>query len=364
MNSKRKKVMLRLAGFLTAILAAQFCSAQEASVVEAKSMDQMGSLRAGVAVILTDNIAVNNSEDNAEAIGMDENETEEESDSVESNRVMANVKNTLNVREEPDAESAKVGYMYADCGGEILERREGWTKIQSGNLVGWASDEYLLFGAEADEMAQQVGITTATIDTESLRVRYEANTDSSVYGLVAKGEVYEAVSNEDGWVCIDFEGNDGYISGEYVTIDFVIDTGETLEEVKEREAEEARAKLIANYGVYAASASDEMLLAALIQCEAGNQPTEGKLAVGAVVMNRVRSGSYPNTILGVIYASGQFSPAGSGKVDNLLASGKVSSSCIEAAQSAIAGNTNVGTATHFRRVGYREGIEIGGHVFW
>ena len=104
-------------------------------------------------------------------------------------------------------------------------------------------------------------------------------------------------------------------------------------------------------------------MGALVQCEAGNQPYEGKLAVAAVVMNRVRSGAYPNTIGGVIYASGQFTPAGSGKVEQRLALG-VSDSCLQAAREAINGATNVGTATHFRRAGNREGIIIGDHVFW
>ena len=108
-----------------------------------------------------------------------------------------------------------------------------------------------------------------------------------------------------------------------------------------------------------------MLLAALIQCEAGSEPYEGQLAVGAVVMNRVRSGAYPDNIYGVIYASGQFTPAMSGKVDALYVSGKVKDSCIQAAQEAIAGNTNVGSATHFRRNnGTREGIVIGKQIFW
>ena len=106
-------------------------------------------------------------------------------------------------------------------------------------------------------------------------------------------------------------------------------------------------------------------MAALIQCEAGSEPYEGQLAVGAVVMNRVRSGAYPDNIYGVIYASGQFTPAMSGKVDALYVSGKVKDSCIQAAQEAIAGNTNVGSATHFRRNnGTREGIVIGKQIFW
>ena len=111
-------------------------------------------------------------------------------------------------------------------------------------------------------------------------------------------------------------------------------------------------------------ADDVTLLAALIQCEAGNQSYEGKLAVGAVVMNRVRSGAYPSTLYSVIYASGQFSPAGSGKVDRAIASGNLKSSCVQAAREALSGTSNVGTATHFKRAGAHEGIVIGGHVFW
>lgn len=365
MNKKRKKVLRRIAGFLTTIITAHICSGVcQTSVVEAKSLDQYESLRAGAAIFLSDSPG-RTSEDAAALLGIDEDgETDDDSDVEESNLVMADVKNTLNVREEPTSDSAKVGYLYSDCGGEILERRDGWTKIQSGNLVGWACDDFLLFGEEAEELAESVGISMATISTETLRVRKEPNTESGIYGLVAVGEKYEAVSQDEEWVCIDYEGKDAYVSAQYVDIEFIIDSGETLEEVKIREEEERKAKLIANYGVYAASASDEMLLAALIQCEAGGESYEGKLAVGAVVMNRVRSGAYPNTIIGVIYASGQFTPAGNGKVDTLLASGKVSNSCIQAAQDALAGNTNVGTATHFRRVNGHEGVVIGNHVFW
>ncbi len=72
-------------------------------------------------------------------------------------------------------------------------------------------------------------------------------------------------------------------------------------------------------------------------------------AVGAVVMNRVRSGAYPDSIHGVIYASGQFTPALNGKVNRVYESGKIKSSCVQAAEEAIAGTSNVGAATHFRR---------------
>ena len=91
---------------------------------------------------------------------------------------------------------------------------------------------------------------------------------------------------------------------------------------------------------------------------------EGQLAVGAVVMNRVRSGAYPSSIHGVIYASGQFTPALNGKVNTVYESGKINASCIKAAEEAISGVSNVGDLTHFRRNNGRDGIVIGNHVFY
>ena len=103
-------------------------------------------------------------------------------------------------------------------------------------------------------------------------------------------------------------------------------------------------------------------MGALIQCEAGSECYEGKVAVGAVVMNRLRGG-WAGSISGVIYQSGQFTPASSGALSRVL-SGGVSSSCLQAAQEAISGVDNVGGATSFRRAGSASGLVIGNHVFF
>lgn len=290
----------------------------------------------------------------------------EEKEEPESTLVMANVQNALNVRSEANEESEIVGKLYKDCGGRIMERRDGWTKLQSGNIVGWASDEYLLFGEEAEALANEVGNLIVTINTDALRVRKEPSTDAGVYGMIAQDDEMEVIEVVDeNWISVDYEGNTGFVSAEYVLTDFHIDAGETIEEIKDRERAEAeaKAKLTANQGAVVANADDTRLLGALIQCEAGGESEEGKLAVGAVVMNRVRSGAYPDTIFGVIYASGQFTPALNGKVAKVYA-GNVSESCLAAAQAAINGETNVGEATHFKRVGLHDGYVIGNHVFW
>lgn len=327
--------------------------------------DDLEELRGGVASILNPDTASSTGTSDAVARQLNLNLLEDEEEKV-STLVMANVKSVLNVRSEAREDAGKVGKLYKDCGGTILDRRDGWTKLQSGNIVGWASDKYLLFGEDALALANDVGKMIATISVETLRVRMEPSTEAGIYGLLPKGEIVEVLKNdeESGWVCIDYDGNDGYVSGEYVTLDFLIDAGETVEEIKAREEAEREAKRHVNYGAYTTDVDTTLLLAALIQCEAGGEPYEGQVAVGAVVMNRVRSGAYPDSIHGVIYASGQFTSAMSGKLNRVLESGKIKESCRQAAEEALSGVSNVGDLTHFRRNNGREGLVIGHHVFY
>ena len=111
-----------------------------------------------------------------------------------------------------------------------------------------------------------------------------------------------------------------------------------------------------------ASSSDREFLAGLIYCEAGNQSREGKVAVGAVVLNRVASASFPNSISEVVYQAGQFTPAYSGALASALASG-VPSDCVEAAQAALNGENPVGGALYFN-TGSGTGVKIGAHQFY
>lgn len=108
---------------------------------------------------------------------------------------------------------------------------------------------------------------------------------------------------------------------------------------------------------------DEALLAALIECEAGAESYEGKLAVGSVVLNRVASKSFPNTVVGVIYQGGQFSPVASGRFAAVLARG-ASGSCVKAAKEVLGGRRTI-DALYFRRNnGLIDGTVLGGHVFY
>lgn len=110
---------------------------------------------------------------------------------------------------------------------------------------------------------------------------------------------------------------------------------------------------------------DLALLAAIIYCEAGGEPYAGKLAVGAVVINRLLSSKYPDTVLGVITQRKQFSPVGSGRFEVVLTAGRANADCYRAAEEAMSGVTNVGNCLYFRTpIEGLTGINIGGHVFY
>ncbi len=111
---------------------------------------------------------------------------------------------------------------------------------------------------------------------------------------------------------------------------------------------------------------DRYLLANLIYCEAGGEPYVGQVAVGSVVMNRVLSSVYPDTVTGVIYQSGQFSPVASGRLALALAEGRATASCYQAADEVMGGTTNVGNCVYFRTPidGVTPKYTIGGHIFY
>ena len=107
--------------------------------------------------------------------------------------------------------------------------------------------------------------------------------------------------------------------------------------------------------------ANQELMASIIYCEAGNQPYEGQVAVGAVIMNRVKSGSYPNSIEEVIYQSGQFGPATTGWLNRVRSSKGYSQTALQAAVDALNGSNPIGSSLYFDQGG--SGMKIGAHYF-
>ena len=283
-------------------------------------------------------------------------------------KVMAKVDESVSIRSDASTDATVIGKLFKGDAGEIVDQADGWTMVQSGDVTGWVSDDYLAFGQEAEERAKEDVAKVATVTTQTLKVRDAASTEAPVIDLIGRGETIEVGEEEDGWLEIIYsDGDVNYVSSEYVEVDYKYGEAKTIEEIKAeeaaRKAAEEKEKRTSNLGAIAASGDEMLLLASLIQAEAGGEPYEGQLAVGAVVMNRVRSGAYPGTIADVISAPGQFGPAATGRVAAIMAAGP-RASCVQAAQAALNGETTVGSLTHFRRAGGIEGLIIVNHVIY
>lgn len=281
--------------------------------------------------------------------------------------VMVCSTSVLNVRDVPDMDSTILGKLYNDCGGIVLERGDEWSYIQSGDVEGWAKSEYLLFDEEAIELAKKVGNMTATVIKPCVNVYAEAGEESLVVGYASYNSLYEVIYEVDeNWLCIALDECDGFIKVENVDVEFNIDHGETMEAIAERKAKEEaeKRKLIRRNEAIEADGDTLKVLATIIWCEARGESYDGQLAVGSVVMNRVRSGRYPDTVYDVVFASGQFSPVKSGTFQKAYENNSANQNCYKAAQECLDGYTNVGDMTHFRRKGNKDGYIIGNHVFY
>lgn len=204
-------------------------------------------------------------------------ETEEEASEDPqdfSGLVIAQVTNYVNVRSTPSENGEIVGKLYDKSVGELVEEKDGWYKIVSGNCTGYVKGDFCAAGEKAQELAKEVGTTYAVVDTTTLKVRQDASTDSAVLGLVPINEELVVLEELDGWVKIAIEEGDGYVSKDYIKLrtDFV--HAESKEEEEVRLAKEARAREEARAAAAATEAARVQRQAeAQAQRSAANQAT-------------------------------------------------------------------------------------------
>lgn len=240
--------------------------------------------------------------------------------------------------------------------------------------------------AEVQEAVQEESFdwsdkAAANVNTYA-NIRQGSDIGTDRVGKLSAGAVVTVVGEENGWLQVVSGEVEGYIRGDLlVTGDaarqlFEASYGEGAdivgaEAVDEAALAAAEAQAAAQAQAEAQAAAqtaasvsqgDLDLMAAIIECEAGGEPYEGKIGVGAVVMNRVRSSQFPNTISEVIYQSGQFSPVASGKLASVLSRG-ARQDCYDAARDVFAGANTVGDCLFFH-AGGGSGLTIANQTFY
>lgn len=144
---------------------------------------------------------------------------------------IANVSDNLNIRAIAAEDGRLVGKLPKDAACEVLDMDDEWVHIESGNVEGYVSKDFLLTGVAAKMKAEELATTIARVTTDSLKVRAEANTDSEVITLVPRGEELEVSAVEGDWVKVFLDDDEVYVSGEYVEVSAELGTAVTMSEL-------------------------------------------------------------------------------------------------------------------------------------
>lgn len=267
------------------------------------------------------------------------------------NKAVAFMDPYLDVFDSSDEESAQVvGRLYTNTLVDVELVGKEWTKITSGNCSGYVQTQALCFGDEAEALVEIIG-------TDNLLTGY---TNEEVQEREAAEEAARLA--EEARIAAEEEARRAAAAAE----------------------EARRQKIIQNtisgtditYNpTMSVSDEDIWILACIIDWESAYQPYAGKLAVANVVLNRVRSSHYPNSISGVVYQRSQFSGASNGaggpsdRFQARLSSGPRNTECMQAALEALSGINNIGGYTSFRALytvdvnNYSDFVIIGDHIF-
>ncbi len=225
-------------------------------------------------------------EDNVE----EEQLQSEETPVPESNLIIADVTNYVNIRSIPSEEGEILGKLYDDSVGRMHGEENGWYYIESGSVKGYVKGEFVLTGEEAEARAKEVGTRLAEVTTTTLKVRKEATTESSVLGLVPGDDILNVLEEVEGWVKVDVEDGPGYVSTDYVNVytENVEAESKAEEAARLKKEEEERRR------------AEEAAKEALKQQQAANKPA-----------NKPSSGSQSGSGAGSISNSGSSSNTGS-----------------------------------------------------
>ena len=283
-------------------------------------------------------------------------------------------KDMLDIHAEANRASAVVGQVMEDGHVAILAKYNDWVQIQAGEIAGWVPAENLVETEISNEEAvaanEQVIAerTGATASEDEFFAEEEVQQDETAAlqaeaSKAAQNEIEEVQAAEEA-AQLEAEAQAKAAAEEAARIEAEAQA-KAAEEAARIAAEAQQAALAAQAAQTAAISAEELkLLANIIYCEAGSESYVGKVAVGNVIMNRVKSASQPNTITEVVYAKGQFSPVRNGSLQRALSSDKADAACYQAAIEALAGAQPVGGKLFFRRNNGRSGQVIGHHVFY
>lgn len=151
--------------------------------------------------------------------------------------------NYVNIRKEANTDSEIVGKLYKGCATDILARKGDWVKIKSGKVKGYINADFLAIGTEAEKLVDTYADKYATVNTQTLFVREKPGTDKTIITMVPQGETYYISKEFKKWAKIEIDqGESGFVSKDYITIDVKFKYAISIEEEMAKIAAEKAAK--------------------------------------------------------------------------------------------------------------------------
>lgn len=171
------------------------------------------------------------------------NETNTATESKYANKAVADIYSTttLNIRKKGSINAKIVGKMKKGNIATVLKKGSEWSKVRSGNVTGYVKNQYLVFGDEIENFAKQNVKKVAKVQTETLRVRKKASTDSKIVTLVSEDDKLKVKKQTDDWAKVKVDGQTGYVSKDYAKVTYSFGKAKSMKQIQaEQEAKEAK----------------------------------------------------------------------------------------------------------------------------
>lgn len=171
------------------------------------------------------------------------NETNTATESKYANKAVADIYSTttLNIRKKGSINAKIVGKMKKGNIATVLKKGSEWSKVRSGNVTGYVKNQYLVFGDEIENFAKQNVKKVAKVQTETLRVRKKASTDSKIVTLASEDDKLKVKKQTDDWAKVKVDGQTGYVSKDYAKVTYSFGKAKSMKQIQaEQEAKEAK----------------------------------------------------------------------------------------------------------------------------
>ena len=170
-------------------------------------------------------------------------ETNTATESKYANKAVADIYSTttLNIRKKGSINAKIVGKMKKGNIATVLKKGSEWSKVRSGNVTGYVKNQYLVFGDEIENFAKQNVKKVVKVQTETLRVRKKASTNSKIVTLVSEDDKLKVKKQTDDWAKVKVDGQTGYVSKDYAKVTYSFGKAKSMKQIQaEQEAKEAK----------------------------------------------------------------------------------------------------------------------------